>query len=99
MSVAFWMQLDRYRHSAAREHVGEGRCHLWAEGRALPFDDAIQLFATATYGDARESVAAVGGAPAPSASARRALIDPVLLLGGLAPDLRTYRSSLFAAAT
>ena len=47
MSVAFWdALLDRYI-GGAREQVGEKADAIWAEGRALAFDDAVQL-ATAT---------------------------------------------------
>jgi predicted ATPase/class 3 adenylate cyclase len=47
MSVAFWdALLDRYI-GGARRQVGEKADAIWAEGRALPFDDAVQL-ATAT---------------------------------------------------
>ena len=47
MSVAFWdALLDRYI-GGAREQLGERADAIWADGRALPFDDAVQL-ATAT---------------------------------------------------
>jgi hypothetical protein len=43
ISVVFWdALLDRYI-GPARAELGEKADQVWAEGRALPFDDAVQL--------------------------------------------------------
>jgi predicted ATPase/class 3 adenylate cyclase len=43
ISVAFWdALLERYL-GPAREQLGEEAAAVWAEGRALPFDEAVQL--------------------------------------------------------
>jgi hypothetical protein len=43
MSVRFWDELlDRYV-GAARRELGSEADELWAEGRALAFDDAVAL--------------------------------------------------------
>jgi hypothetical protein len=47
MSVAFWDALLERYIGRAREQLGDKAEAIWAEGRVLPFDDAVQL-ATAT---------------------------------------------------
>jgi len=46
ISVAFWDALLERYIGPAREELGEKADSIWAEGRALPFDDAVQLAAT-----------------------------------------------------
>ena len=43
ISIAFWDALLERYIGAAREQLGEEADAVWAEGRALPFDDAIEL--------------------------------------------------------
>jgi len=48
ISVPFWdALLERYL-GPARDQLGERGEEIWAEGRALPFDDAVQLAAATT---------------------------------------------------
>jgi predicted ATPase/class 3 adenylate cyclase len=48
VSIPFWdALLERYL-SPAREQLHERLDEIWAEGRALPFEDAVQLAAAAT---------------------------------------------------
>ncbi len=42
-SIAFWDALLERFLGPARERLGEGADAVWAEGRALAFDDAVEL--------------------------------------------------------
>jgi hypothetical protein len=46
MSVAFWDGLLERYIGAAREQLGPEADAFWAEGRALSFDDAVELALT-----------------------------------------------------
>ena len=46
ISIAFWDALLERYIGPARAELGERADSVWAEGRALPFDDAVQLAAT-----------------------------------------------------
>lgn len=48
ISIPFWDALLERYIGPAREQLGEKANSIWAEGRALPFDDAVQLAAATT---------------------------------------------------
>jgi hypothetical protein len=48
ISIPFWDALLERYIGPAREQLAEKANSIWAEGRALPFDDAVQLAAATT---------------------------------------------------
>ena len=48
ISIPFWDALLERYIGPAREQLGEKANSIWSEGRALPFDDAVQLAAATT---------------------------------------------------